>query len=360
MSAQKLNFELPSSLALQRVGIISDAKMYSEVNGEYAQFPVEVIRHGIRATKNINMSGSSSGETSTTVDKEDVRNPQIIESAKLHANAQRLVVEFSYSFTNLASSLASISPDKGVDRDYLELFRASIDNFIERGKNSNGLVEVTNRFARNILNGRWLWRNRLIASKITIEVTQENEEVVRSDALSIPLNKFENYSAQEQKLGAILMQSLKGEKTQWLLVRAFVEPMGCGAIEVFPSQNYYDKPKQERSGSAKLGRTLYVYNKPKIIGEMTGPTFVGYAAIRDQKIGNALRTFDTWYDQEADFVEPIAVEPMGANLKELKFFRPKKKSAFDMLKRLNEIDPNSHEGMFMIASFIRGGVFTRS
>lgn len=367
MPAQKLTFELPSSLSFQRAPIISDARMYSEVDGEYIQYPVEVVRHGIRGTQNVLKGSDSSGEASNTVSKDDVRNLQIIESAKLHPQAKRLVVEYSFSFADLAYSLSSISIEKGTQAEFIAQFKASIDQFIQRSKASNGVVEVAHRFARNILNGRWLWRNRLIASKVTTIVLLNGVEIASEDALKIPLNRFEAYSDQEHCLAKILVELLRGERTDWLLVRAFVEPMGFGAIEVYPSQNYYDKPryektgqKHDKNGGGKVGRTLYVYGKSSSMPDNSGPSFVGYAALRDQKIGNALRTIDTWYDDRNEFVEPIAVEPMGASLKDLEYFRLKKKSAFDMLKRLNEIDPDSAEGMFMISSFIRGGVFTRS
>lgn len=353
MAESLMTFELPSSLALQRIAVISDARMYSEVEGEYQAFPVEVIRHGIRGTQNVFKGGAGSGEVSTTVEDDDVRNLQVVDSAKLHPKAQRLVVEYSFAFMDLAFSIASISPDKGTDEQYLAQFKGSIDHFIERSKSSAGLVEVCNRFARNLLNGRWLWRNRLIASNIVIDVSSEESPVAQANAFDIPLKEFSNYSPDELALGTVLAEQLRGNNLKPLKVRATLDLLGTGAIEVYPSQNYIDDEKARK----ELSRSLYVYNKPRT-QDKAGPILMGFAAIRDQKIGNALRTIDTWYDEEP--CEPIAVEPLGANLKALKFFRQRSKSAFSMMQRLNEIDPASPEGMFMIASFLRGGVFTRS
>ncbi len=43
------------------------------------------------------------------------------------------------------------------------------------------------------------------------------------------------------------------------------------------------------------------------------------------------------------------------------FYRKEKgTSSFDLFKRLNQIDPNTPEGMFCIASFERGGVYSET
>ena len=41
---------------------------------------------------------------------------------------------------------------------------------------------------------------------------------------------------------------------------------------------------------------------------------MGQAALRDQKIGNALRTIDTWYPAYEERRVPLPVEPNGASL----------------------------------------------
>ena len=130
-----------------------------------------------------------------------------------------------------------------------------------------------------------------------------------------------------------------------------------GALEVFPSQNYVeDKPRG-------FARPLYCLGAPERIHSRNGMEFestrtMGHAALRDQKIGNALRTIDTWYERYAEHGRPLPVEPNGASLEAQEFFRDRKTSAFEFARRLNTLDPASPEGMFMIASLIRGGVFS--
>jgi CRISPR-associated protein Csy3 len=354
--AQSFVFELPGSLSLRRNAVVSDARMYSLVNGQFSGHPVKVIRHGIRATNNTLKAGEGSGETSTTVAADDVRNLQEIDSAKLDPDATGLVVEFSFALTDLSQAISGISPDKDQLKDpqYVELFRKSVMDFIGRARSGAGFEEVCNRIARNVLNARWLWRNRLIASSVRTCVHQGDELVCERESLEVPLREFSGYDAQENKLGRILADQLSGRSLKPLIISAFVETLGHGAIEVYPSQNYIPGARDDDSLPS---RSLYVLNKP-LSRQEAGPRIVGEAAMRDQKIWNALRTIDTWYEDGAN-VTPIAVEPLGASLSELRFFRSKDKTAFSLLERLNELDPTSPDGMFMLAALIRGGVYTR-
>ncbi|CAK0781603.1 hypothetical protein CCP3SC15_940001 [Gammaproteobacteria bacterium] len=125
---------------------------------------------------------------------------------------------------------------------------------------------------------------------------------------------------------------------------------------MFPSQNYIEnKPKG-------FARSLFRIGKPERINrnELVEFRVMGQAAIRDQKIFNAIRTIDTWYPAFSETSFPIAVEPAGASLSQQEFYRPKEASSFAMFKRLNLIDPNSPEGMFCIAALDRGGVYSDS
>ena len=86
---------------------------------------------------------------------------------------------------------------------------------------------------------------------------------------------------------------------------------------------------------------------------------MGQAALREQKIGNALRTIDTWYPAYEERLVPISVEPNGANLDMKEFFRKKgDASGFKLMQRVGELDPETPEGLFLLACLIRGGVFS--
>ena len=347
--------KLPGVLAFQRGVVISDALFFNV--SEDGQTPVMVVRHGIRGTQNVNKDGDAEKSTAANAKRQEVSNIQTTDTAKLDANAQALAVRFSLRFLDLDNVLFACAPSSTDADDLVRQYRDSVASFIERAKTSDGLNEVAARFARNIANGRWLWRNRTIARQITVRVSVAGKALASFDALATPLNHFNDISADERKVAAYIADGLRGDDDAGLDIEAQLDFGVRGALEVFPSQNYVeDKPRG-------FARPLYCLGAPERIHSRNGMEFestrtMGHAALRDQKIGNALRTIDTWYERYAEHGRPLPVEPNGASLEAQEFFRDRKTSAFEFARRLNTLDPASPEGMFMIASLIRGGVFS--
>ncbi|MBC8637771.1 type I-F CRISPR-associated protein Cas7f/Csy3 [Caballeronia sp. EK] len=81
------------------------------------------------------------------------------------------------------------------------------------------------------------------------------------------------------------------------------------------------------------------------------------AAIHSQKIGNASRTIDTWYEGAEEF-GPIAVEPYGSVTTQEKAYRPPRKRDFYTLLDdwMLRNKPSTEQQHFLIAVLIRGGV----
>lgn len=338
--------KLPGTLAFQRGFVISDALFYN-LTGE-RESPLYVFRHGIRGTQNVTPGSSSKKEN------RDVANVQVTDSAKKSHDADAVLVRFSVRFLPIENTFYAASSK---DKDGLSAYRQSLIDFFKRAKTENtGLDEVSRRFARNILNGRWLWRNRLIACGVGITVKLGTGEIVVEgvDALGTSITDFDNYSQEEIKIGEHIANELRGESTQPLTVEARIDFGIPGEHEVFCSQNYLGA--QTEKGFA---RSLYYVNAENtFLG--VGVKTLGQAAFRDQKVSNAIRTIDTWYPDYKIIGRPIPVEPAGANLADDCFYREKEDTAFAIIKRLNEVDVNSPDGMFMIASLIRGGVYSES
>ena len=142
-------------------------------------------------------------------------------------------------------------------------------------------------------------------------------------------------------LGQVIADGLAGKGHLLLEVVAFVR-IGDGQ-EVFPSQELIlDR------GDSKGGKSKTLYD----VGDV--------AAIHSQKIGNALRTIDTWYP-EAGELGPIAIEPYGSVTSQGKAYRqPKDKADFYSLYDawvLNDAIPSVEQQHYVIANLIRGGVF---
>ena len=351
---------LPSVLAFRRGVIITDAPLeYENTHGKLV--PVPVILHGVMGTQNVNEKKSKdSAGTNTVSDAErDVRNLQLIESAKTGPDMIVLQVGFEIKALPLCDLLHTCANSKKGNLEDAKKMRSMLDDFILRSKNSEGLVEVSRRIARNICNGRWLWRNRLIASGIRVAVSSDDQQWEVPNALQVSLRNFENYSDTEKNIGEVLASGFRGdEKKVALKVRAIIDFGVTGSVEVFCSQNY-EPESGKGNGKDKLSRSLYKLAM-SARQDQDGVRITGQAAFRDAKIWNALRTMDNWYPGYSNEDMPIPIEPQGASLSMMRFLRTKenkKFSAFELFKRLNQIDPDSAEGMYCIASLMRGGVF---
>jgi CRISPR-associated protein Csy3 len=83
------------------------------------------------------------------------------------------------------------------------------------------------------------------------------------------------------------------------------------------------------------------------------------AAMHSEKIGNALRTIDTWYGAEAGRLRPIAIEPYGSVTSRGEAYRKTNNDFYTLLGKWleNSEDVQEKQQHFIIATLIRGGVF---
>jgi CRISPR-associated protein Csy3 len=145
-------------------------------------------------------------------------------------------------------------------------------------------------------------------------------------------------------LTKVVEEGLSGHTHTLLEVIAYAR-IGDGQ-EVYPSQELI-LDKGDKKG--QKSKTLYH------VGNV--------AAMHSQKIGNALRTIDTWYPQseEDGDLGPIAVEPYGSVTSQGKAYRqPKEKADFYNLLDawvIKDKEPEIGNQLFVIATLIRGGVF---
>ncbi len=228
------------------------------------------------------------------------------------------------------------------DPDYQDALGKTINAYIAE----HGFAELSKRYATNIANGRFLWRNRVGAEAVTVSVTryqgQEAQHTWRFDSNSISLRKFDTTDAQVSELAASIEAGLKGDELTFVQIEGFAL-LGAGQ-EVFPSQELILDRSNNREG--KKSKTLYQVED--------------IAGLHSQKIGNALRTIDTWYP-EADQFGPISVEPFGSVTNRGKAYRqPKDKMDFYTLLDewvLKGKTPAAEQQHYVMAVLVRGGVF---
>lgn len=265
-----------------------------------------------------------------------IENPnlQTVDVAMLPADADTLKVSFTLRVLGGAGT-----PSACNSADYQTKLLATVQAYVQ----TQGFGELGRRYAHNMANGRFLWRNRLGAEQIEVQVAHlvqgQAAQTWTFDALTLSLRDFATESAELTQLAELLTSGLTGSRHVLLQVTAYVR-IGAGQ-EVFPSQELIlDKDKAGKS------KTLY--------------TVKDIAGMHSQKLGNALRTIDTWY-VGADLNGPIAVEPYGSVTTQGKAYRqPKQKddfySLFDNWLIKDQV-PTVEQQHFVMATLVRGGVF---
>lgn len=268
-----------------------------------------------------------------------IENPnlQTVDVAALPAEADTLKVQFTLRVLGGAGT-----PSACNSAAYRTKLLATVQGYVQQ----HGFGELARRYAANLANGRFLWRNRMGAEQVevTVEHMQNGQakKIWSFNALALNTRALAaiNHEAEGlAELGQTIADGLAGTQHVLLRVTALVR-QGAGQ-EVFPSQELIlDK------ASAGKSKTLYSVD--------------GVAAIHSQKIGNAIRTIDTWYEG-AEELGPIAVEPYGSVTTQGKAYRqPKQKQDFYTLLDhwlLKDQVPPVEQQHFVMAVLIRGGVF---
>ena len=198
-----------------------------------------------------------------------IENPNLqkVDVAALPSTADTLKVVFTLRVLG-----GTGKPSACNDADYLNKLLDTVRGYVD----TQGFDELGRRYAFNLANGRFLWRNRIGAEQVEVRVAHLvggiPQQAWTFDALALPLRSFDAPSESHpalEGLARLVANGLVGQQHVLLQVTAFVR-IGCGQ-EVFPSQELIlDRGRGDKS------KTLYEVN--------------GVAGIHSQKIGNALRT----------------------------------------------------------------------
>jgi len=268
-----------------------------------------------------------------------IENPnlQTVDVAALPATADTLKASFTLRVLG-----GTGSPSACNNADYQAKLLATVKGYAD----GQGFASLARRYAHNLANARFLWRNRVGAEQVEVRIAHlvqgQPAQTWVFDALRLPLRDFNAPAAAEGDLAglaALIAQGLAGSSHVLLQVTAYAR-IGS-AQEIYPSQELIlDK------GSSKKSKTLYQVQ--------------GVAGIHSQKLGNALRTIDTWHPYVAE-LGPIAVEPYGSVTTLGKACRKPtdKLDFYNLLDNwlLKDKVPDVEQQHFVMATLIRGGVF---
>lgn len=316
-------------------GIFWQKKSQKVEEEESALLPIKITEKSVRGTISNRLKKAIMNDPVKLDAEVEKANLQKVDVAMLNPNYDTLVIDWNCKVLPFTGQ-PNVCNDNLYQARVLEVVNAYLDE--------HGTKTLAKRYALNILNGRWLWRNRVGVSrlKITVFYEEEGEEktLMVDDAKTLPLNDFTLENEQVNTLATLIEKGLsRSEDFVMFSIRA--EAFVGSGQEVYPSQELILDTGNQKS---------------KVLYEVEG-----HAAMHSQKIGNALRTIDDWYE-DAEF--PVAVEPYAAvTTLGTAFRQPKQKQDFySLFDRwiLKDEAPELEQQHYIMAVLIRGGVFGES
>lgn len=320
------NIQIPAIFSLLRCVETSDAI----IDG------VKIFEHGGVTVK----SHLSNEEVNN--DSYDVNNAMNLfygEVAKTVSD--KVSVKFSLKLNQFGKSLYQTN-----DINFYKEFNKKIS--LENEKIKEAVKKISNYLAFNILNGRWLWRNKLTADKISISIDDINiEDIIHIDN-DIKLNEnneiINDLSNEEREiLNRLSAKIFKGFQEGGRVLNIKAELNTREYMNFYPSEIFNPNPK--KIGQLTFSKEYYKTpdtNKP---------------ALTFEKVWNALRTFDVWYADYDKVKEPISIEFKGGNIKFQKLFRNNKNDFRLYLKKfMTDEEMKEDDLLYFTACIVRGGI----
>ncbi|WP_344954321.1 type I-F CRISPR-associated protein Csy3 [Zobellella aerophila] len=221
-----------------------------------------------------------------------------------------------------------------------------------------GYQELSRRYCKNILMGRWLWRNKHTrGTRIEVESSSGRKYSIEDSRQLTWHDKWESENKEQlEKLSSELSVALSTPDTYWYAdVNAIMQTGFCD--EVYPSQAF-----TEKAGKGECSRQL-----------MTAICNDGSkaACFRSDKVGAAIQMVDDWWSPDAD--KPLRTHEYGADRASMIAMRhPLRKNDFyQLLTKLEELveqingsecqDGSQISGdiHFLMSVLIKGGMFQR-
>lgn len=333
----KAKNNVASVLAFEKKLVPSDGYMYGTTWEERKQEnPLKLVEKSVRGTISNRLKDTIKNDPLKLNVEVEKANLQTVDSCALSEENDTLKLHFTLKV------LGGISePSACNNPSFLATYTEAVSTYIEQEKFS----ELGRRYALNIANARFLWRNRVGAEQIEVQVKDLNSDKTwKFNAKAFSIRSMETEHTDVLELGEKIANALASEDEFLMLDITCYAQVGK-AQEVYPSEELVlDK------GQGKKSKILYAVDE--------------VAAMHSQKLGNALRSIDTWYSEYVTENRPIAIEPYGAVTNLGRAFRtPKEKqdffTLFDKFATGTKLDSKEEEH-YVMAVLVRGGVFGES
>ena len=329
-------------LAFEKKLIPSDGYMYGTTwdrRDDNAIEPLRLQEKSVRGTISNRLSAAIKNDPLKLNAKVESPNLQRVDSCALGVEQDTLKLHFTLKV------LSGVQQPSACNH---QVFNQTYTQAAESYIASEGFAELAKRYAVNIANARFLWRNRVGVENIEVKVKiSGTDQEWTFDASKISVRDFDVSSQDLDALANQISDSLSG-KTDYLLLEVDTFAQVGKAQDVYPSEELVLDKSNSKEKKSKI-----LYQIKDIAG------------MHSQKIGNAIRTIDTWYpDYNKVNTGPIAIEPYGAvtNLG-IAYRNPKDNSdfftLFDRFAMGEELD-NKDDAHYVMAVLVRGGVFGES
>ncbi len=333
---------IASVLAFEKKLVPSDGYMYgTQWDNRTEATPLKLKEKSVRGTISNRLKAAVKGDPAKLNAEVEKANLQRVDACMLEPDQDTLKLHFTLKV------LGGITrPSACNNAAFKQTYVTAAKDYLEREK----FRELARRYALNIANGRFLWRNRVGAETIEVHVKVLNRDAEQQwcfDAREFSVRHMDADNSDVNALANRIALALASDDDFLMLDITCFAKVGR-AQEVYPSEELVlDKGKGEKS------KILYAIND--------------IAAMHSQKLGNALRTIDTWYpdfNNPEESAGPIAIEPYGAVTNLGKAYRtPKAKqdfyTFFDRWARGEKLERLEDEH-YVMAVLVRGGVFGES
>jgi CRISPR-associated protein Csy3 len=335
------NNDTASVLAFEKKLVPSDGYFYGTCwDNRKDATPLELQVKSVRGTISNRLKPAVQNDPAKLNAEVEKANLQTVDACALGIDQDTLKHQFTL---NVLGGVEH--PSACNNAQFKQSYHQAAYSYIEK----EGFSELGRRYAQNIASARFLWRNRVGAEEIEVQVKVLNkgqDQQWTFDGHEHSTRSFDKQHEQVNQLGEKIAAALAGGDSALMLEITTYAQLGK-AQEVYPSEELIlDK------GKGKKSKVLYQVK--------------GHAAMHSQKIGNALRSIDTWYpayNDEEQSAGAIAIEPYGAVTNLGRAYRtPKEKqdfyTHFDAWARGGELSTNDQH--YVMAVLVRGGVFGES
>jgi CRISPR-associated protein Csy3 len=332
--------KIPASvLAFEKKLVPSDGLMYGTTWGHRnsQSAPLKLQEKSVRGTISNRLKKSEEGKIDAKIES---ANLQTVDSCALSPEQDTLQLNFTLKILSGVENPSACNHE-GFNQTYTE----AVKKYIKEYK----FTELATRYATNLANGAFFWRNRVGCEELEVNINILNKGNEKSWTFNnLMTQDFDHPLAEVKELGNFIAKALAGE-TEFLLLEINAFAKVGKSQDVYPSEELV---LDKNNSKEKKSKILYHVND--------------VAAMHSQKIGNAIRTIDTWYPDFEKQQRSLAIDPYGAVTNLGRAYRkPKGKDVkigtdfftyFDKFSQGETLDSVNDEH-FVMAVLVRGGVF---